>query len=187
MGERDILVEISGLLAKHKIPYLLTGSFAVSYYGYPRSTHDIDFILEIPKESIAVILKMLAKLNKDYDYSVTDIKDAISKSSQFSIFHLESGIKLDFWIAKNDEFEKSKFVRSKTIRIMGQKISVLSAEDLILNKLKWCKEVRSERHMRDCVGILKVQGEKLDKKYLSYWAKKLDLEDLMDEISTSDY
>ncbi|MBI5451985.1 nucleotidyltransferase, partial [Candidatus Gottesmanbacteria bacterium] len=149
MGERDILVEIARLLAKNKIPYLLTGSFAVSYYGYPRSTHDIDFILEIPKESMAEILKVLAELNKDYDYSVTDIKDAISRASQFNIFHLESGIKLDFWIAKNDEFEKGKFVRSKTVRIMKQRIAVISAEDLILNKLLWCREVRSERHMRD--------------------------------------
>ncbi len=38
----DDFREFLKLLNSHKVEYLLTGGFAVSYYGYPRATNDID-------------------------------------------------------------------------------------------------------------------------------------------------
>lgn len=187
LGQLDILATVAKLLKKNKIPYLLTGSLAVSNYGFIRATHDIDIIVEIQKKSFEKIKKMLSELGSEYDYSLTDVKDAIVKSSQFNIYHLPTGLKSDFWIAKNDDFDKNKFARSSIIQIRNQKIPIISAEDLILNKLKWCKEVRSERHLRDCSEIMKFQREKLDKKYLGFWAKKHGLEKLLKEITSSEY
>ena len=46
-GQRDILITFAKLFRRFNVPYLLTGSFAVSSYGYPRATHDIDFVLEV--------------------------------------------------------------------------------------------------------------------------------------------
>lgn len=37
----------------------------------------------------------------------------------------------------------------------------------------------SERQLKDVLGVLKVQGEKLDLEYLKYWASKLNLSDLL--------
>jgi len=57
-----------------------------------------------------------------------------------------------------------------------------------LKKLSLCKEVWSERHFRDCVGMWKVQKGKLDEKYLFAQAKKLGIEKLLKEvIETKDY
>lgn len=182
LGQRDILVTCAKLLEKYKIPYLLTGSFAVSYHGFIRATHDIDFILEIDEKSFGKIKNILTGLGSEYDYSLADVKDAIRKSSQFNLYHLPTGFKIDYWIAKMDDFNKNKFERCSIIRIRNQNIPIISAEDLILNKLKWSREVRSERHLRDCWEIIKFQGEKLDKKYLGKWVKKLDLEKLYKEV-----
>ena len=33
------------LFEKHGVQYLLVGGFAVSHYGYPRLTRDIDFLV----------------------------------------------------------------------------------------------------------------------------------------------
>ena len=41
--------------------------------------------------------------------------------------------------------------------------------------------------MRDCTGILEVQKNNLDKKYLNVWIKKLELEKLFKEISGLQY
>lgn len=186
MGEREILDDITRLLTKNKIPYLLTGSYAVSYYGIPRATHDIDLIIEVSRENYSQLKKAIDGLDKAYLIDNNQIKKAIEKSSQFDILHLDSGIKIDFWLVGRNDFDRSKLIRGKNITLYGQKIHLVSPEDLILTKLLWCKQVRSEKHIRDCVGIWKVQGKKLDKKYLELWAKRLAIEKYYREMQKTD-
>ncbi|KAA3616366.1 MAG: hypothetical protein DWQ05_11560 [Calditrichaeota bacterium] len=52
-----------------------------------------------------------------------------------------------------------------------------SSEDIIISKLKWYElgNKVSERQWFDVVGVIKVQGDSLDKEYLQTWAKKLGL------------
>lgn len=183
MGQKDILLHVSRILDKHKISYILTGSLAVSYYGYPRATHDIDFVIEIPEKSSRKILQAIRELGKGYVFDKEQIEEGIFQFSQLNVYHVETGIKIDFWIKKEEGFELLKFQRKRQIVIDKQKIYIVSPEDLLLTKLLWCKKVRSERHLEDCLGILRVQGNKLDKKYLNSWAKKLKLESLFEEIS----
>lgn len=187
IGQRDILLKIASLLKKYKIPYLLTGSFAVSYYGFPRATHDINFVIEIASVKAVKILDALGGLGKGFDFGQKSVIEAVENFSQFDVFHFDTGIKIDFWINKKDEFGKNKFKRKKIISINRQKIPAVSAEDLILTKLTWCKEIRSDRHLRDCTGIIKTQQKTLDRKYLARWARKLDVEKLLAEAKTMDY
>ncbi len=186
-GHRDLVEFFVKLLDKYQINYLLTGSFAVSYYGYPRATHDIDFIVEIKRRDSQKIIEACKQLGDSFIVDHSKIRKAIIKSSEFNILHPETGIKMDFWIVEQNEFEKNKFKRKKTISLDGQKINIISAEDLILTKLLWSKEVRSERHLRDCVGILKVQKNNLDRSYLDWWIRKLKLKELFEQISTRNY
>lgn len=187
MGQRDILLVIAKLLQKYKIPFLLTGSFAVSYYGYPRATHDIDFVIEISNLDYLVLEHALQKLGESYLIDWKDMKNAIVKHTQFDILHLESSLKIDFWILKMNDFDQVKMKRKNEIEIERLKIPLISPEDLILTKLLWCKDVESEKHMRDCAGIIKVQGNRLDRKYLISSAKKLGLTGLLDEVSEMEY
>lgn len=187
IGQRDILLKIVELMEECKIPYLLTGSFAVSYYGFPRATHDIDFVIEIHRGGKKKILAVLARLGRGFDYDEKLAVGALEGFGQFDVFHFDSGIKIDFWIRKQDEFERNKFKRSRIIKIGNKNISAVSAEDLILTKLAWCREIRSERHLRDCVGIIKTQQKSLDWKYLNLLANKLGIVELLTEVKESDY
>jgi len=182
MGQRDILRLIAKLLAKAKIPYLLTGSFAVSYYGFPRATHDIDFIIETMGKNVHKLYRLIVSLDKSYIVDKQQIKEAVLEPTQFDIFHKESGTKIDFWLTDDDEFEKIKFKRGREVHVNRQKVNIISPEDLILTKLTWCKKIMSERHMQDCRGIYLIQKEMLDKKYLSSWGNKLGVTDLLEEI-----
>lgn len=183
MGQRDILLLISKLLADLKIPYLLTGSFASSYYGFPRATHDIDFVMEIEIENYPKMKNAFGKLEKDFLIDLIEMQESIKKHFQFSILHVESQIKVDFWPMKKNEFNTSRLKRKREEIIFNHKVWMISPEDLILTKLLLCKEIRSERHLRDCIGIIKVQAGILDRKFLAFWAKKLGVNDLYKEIS----
>lgn len=187
MGQRDILRAFVKLFDKYNISYLLTGSFAVSYYGYPRATHDIDFVVEVSKDTEKQFLRILKNLGKSYILDFKQIEKAIEGRMQFDIYHPETGLKIDFWILKDSDFEKNKINRRREIKLDKQKVFIASAEDLILTKLLWCKKVRSERHMRDCIGMIKVQGENLDIKYLTAWAQEFKINKLLDEAFSKEY
>ncbi len=51
-----------------------------------------------------------------------------------------------------------------------------SAEDVILKKLVYFNEGGSEKHLRDIVGILKVQGDQIDFDYLKHWCGLLEVQ-----------
>lgn len=62
---------------------------------------------------------------------------------------------------------------------------VKSPEDTILRKLLWYRmggEV-SDRRWSDILGVVQVQGERLDRDYLAKWAPQLRVEDLLAQTS----
>ncbi len=186
LGQRDILLQFARLFSEDSIRYLLTGSFAVSYYGIPRATHDIDFVIEIENKGTITIIDVLKKLGKDYLFA-SDIGSAdIQNSTQFNLFHKPTAVKIDFWIVDSNEFLE-KYDRRQTVNIENSKITVVSPEDLIIKKLSWCKEVFSERHLRDCIGIWQIQRVKLDKRYLLRKIKEYDLERLYKQMTSQTY
>lgn len=180
-GQRDLLIFITQLFSNYQIEYMLTGSFAVSYYGLPRATHDIDFIIEVTEDAAQKLERAMTTLGNEFIADIPNIQEAMRARSLFTIFHLETGIKVDFWMVRTDDFQL-KMKRGQNVPFETSVIHVISAEDLILNKLVWCKEVMSERHMRDCVGIWNVQGEKLDFDYLQQRAKSLGVTELLQEV-----
>jgi hypothetical protein len=45
MTPDQVLREVAGLLGRADIPYMVTGSFASSMLGMPRSTRDLDVVV----------------------------------------------------------------------------------------------------------------------------------------------
>lgn len=187
MGENDVLSLLADLFEKHRIPYILTGSFAGSFWGRPRATHDIDFVVEVQPPTATKLLLLLKELPQEFQVDPSQAENAIKKKGQFNIFYPELLLKIDFWVAKNTEFEKNKFKRRVNIKLFGKYVAIVSAEDLILTKLSWIKEVYSDRHFRDCVGILEIQKGKLDEKYLVETAQKLGVTALLRQAQSGKY
>jgi hypothetical protein len=184
-GQRDILITFARLFRRFKVPYLLTGSFAVSSYGYPRATHDIDFVLEIEESAKKQLIRAISSLPSTYVQDITELNT--ERLTFYTIYHTETTTKVDLWFIADHEFE-ANVKRKRYLTIDELEIPLVSPEDLILKKLEWCKEVMSERHMRDCVGMWKVQKGKLDEAYLFEQAKTLGVEKLLKEvIETKDY
>jgi hypothetical protein len=60
---------------------------------------------------------------------------------------------------------------------------VISAEDAVLANLEWYRQhdEASEQQWSDVLGILRVQGEQLDRDYLRSTADELNVTDLLDK------
>jgi hypothetical protein len=55
MTEQELLVDCLQRLNKVGAAYMLTGSMASNYWGIPRTTHDLAFVLQLPRTSIPTL------------------------------------------------------------------------------------------------------------------------------------
>lgn len=170
-----LLIEIASFLDKHAIPYMITGALSVVFYGRPRASHDIDFIVEIKKEEVKKVIEAFKSLPTVYSVQPETIEEAVEKKNMFNVIYLPSYLKLDFWLLTNEEFDQQRFKRRITVDLLDHKMTLTTPEDTIIQKLLWYKEAHIEKHLVDAAFVLKIQEDKLDKKYLENWIKKLKL------------
>lgn len=183
MGPQELLLFFSKKFSQNNIPFLLTGGLATGYYGFPRATHDIDFIVEVGESSLENLGRILGHLGKDFMFDPEQLL-YVEAPTLVTAYHFPSTMKIDFWIIKKKNFV-DQWKRRKQKQVLGQPVTLVSPEDLILTKLAWSKEVFSERHMRDCIGIWHVQKGRLDKKYLTRRAKELGITELLKKVTKS--
>ena len=163
------------------IGYCIGGSLASSAYGIARATMDVDLIAKIETKHVDNLVKAL---EKNYYIDAGMITNAIQEKSSFNLIHLETMIKIDIFILRNQPYDLKAFDRRQTDTLdeeSARKFYLSSPEDVILSKLQWYHlgGRLSQQQWKDVLGVLKVQGDRLDLKYLKYWASKLNLSDLL--------
>ncbi len=52
MTEQELLVDCLQRLNRLAVDYFLAGSMASNYWGIPRTTHDLDFVLQFPPSEV---------------------------------------------------------------------------------------------------------------------------------------
>ncbi len=180
MEIEDLLTKIADILKDLKIPYIITGGIAVSVWGRPRYTADIDIVVEMIPRNINPFAKKLLTVDKDVYILEEAMQKALENKGEFNFIHPQSGLKVDFWVV-GDNFEKQKIKRGIYKKIDDKKVCFSSPEDLILSKLRWYKISPSDRHIDDIKSVLKISAKILDRKYLKKWIKRLELEEIIKE------
>ncbi len=171
----SVLHRFARLLGQAGIPYMLTGSFASGFHGAPRATQDIDIVIAPDGRSLN---RFLSSLGEDkYYVSREAARDAYERESLFNVVDYASGWKIDFICRKARPFSHEEFARRAQHRLAEKMVFVASAEDVVLSKLEWAKVSASDRQLEDVAGILRIQGDKLDRSYLARWIEELGLED----------
>ena len=160
---------------------MLCGSLASSMHGLPRATMDADLVAEIKPSQVTALLHAL---EEDFYIDKEAVLDAISAQASFNLIHLASSFKVDIFILRNNPFSINEFARRIPQAVSeGSELPffVATPEDVLLTKLRWYRQGgdMSERQWSDVAGIIKVQGERLDRKYLEHWAAELGLADIL--------
>ena len=169
-------------LEKFSIPYYIGGSIASSIHGMARATMDIDIVADVKLHHISLLKR---ELEKSYYIDEDMIKEAIQNSSSFNLIHLETVIKIDVFIFKDISYQRSVLARKIKDTLEDDDVKTefyfSSPEDIIISKLQWYElgEKVSERQWLDVIGVIKVQGDSLDKNYLQVWTKELGIFELL--------
>ena len=175
MSLPEVLRRITTSLDNAGVAYMLTGSFASAYYGAPRSTQDIDFVIAGSMAQVRTFVESLPE--QQYYSDLSAAVEAHQRESMFNVIDLETGWKIDLIIRKSRAFSKEEFERRQIVEVPGARLFVASAEDVIVSKLEWAKRAQSQRQIEDAGGILGIQRDSLDRSYLEKWVKELELSD----------
>lgn len=170
INPENLLLKIVPLFEALGIQYFITGGFAVSVWGRPRATFDIDIVVELIEPQIAPLATALRKISEAGYIDEETAKKAVRSKKEFNFIDPESGLKVDFWVMKNDQIALDEFSRRLPKKISGATVYFISPEDLILSKLRWTKETESTRHLEDIESVLKIS--KVDIKYVKKQARR---------------
>ncbi len=156
------------LLKETKTEYVIIGGLAVSLYGEPRATFDIDVNVLLAKENLDYFLK----ISKKYGFYPipSQIKSFIKKTAVIPMEFRRRGINnnCDIIIAENP-IEIASIKRGKIKNLWSLKVRFVTPEDLIIHKLT----SNRPKDLEDARSIL-MRQDKLDIKYIRNWLRLIE-------------
>jgi hypothetical protein len=174
----DVLKLVAERLQRADIAYMISGSIALNYYAQPRLTRDIDIVVALRREDAERMTNLFAE---DFYIDAEAVCNAIVQLGMFNIIHYDHVMKVDFIVRKETPYRQEEFARRSAVDIDGVTMWLVTAEDLLLSKLAWAAESRSEIQLQDVRNLIRSVAD-LDWTYIERWADELTLGELLREV-----
>ena len=174
--ELDVLRDVSHRLESAGISFMLTGSVAMNYYAQPRMTRDIDLVVSLNETQAEAFSRLF---ESEYYLDRQSVAHAISRRGMFNLIHNDAVIKVDCVVLKPDTYRQEEFARRRQINLGDFETWIVSREDLVLSKLVWAKDSKSEMQLSDVRNLLNAD---CDMEYLRSRAKTLKVEESLEEF-----
>jgi hypothetical protein len=172
---------VSAVLERLGVDYLVGGSLASSLHGIPRATLDVDIVADL---RMAHVKPLVAALENEFFIDADMVTEAVRRRATFNVLHLATMFKVDVFVVGDDDLLAAELSRKQRVRVVDSPpsdLNLATAEDMVLQKLIWYREGGSisDRQWGDVLGILRTQGERLDREYLDRWATRKGLDELL--------
>jgi len=183
MQELNLFRIYTDILNRNHFKYFITGSVASIVYGDPRLTNDIDLVIFLNKNDIDKFTSVFPAADF-YCPPPEVIKSEIEQKpgGHFNLIHHESGFKADIYPAGDDEFQLWAMKNAGEFEFGGSKIFVAPPEYVIIKKLEFYKEGKSQKHLTDIMGMLGNSSELIDIELLNKLIKEKSLTVYWDEV-----
>ena len=179
----EVAAVVADELGRLSVPYVVGGSVASMLHGEPRLTNDVDIAAVVRDAHVA---PLVSALHGPFYIDAELLRSAIRRRGIFNVIHIRSANKVDVHVLEPTPFEASQLERAVPAppgRELDARIRIASPEDIVLQKLLWYRKSEGvlERQLRDIAGVLKLQGARLELRYMRTWAQQLDLGELLEE------
>jgi hypothetical protein len=166
-----------------RTPYMLTGALAYNYYAIPRSTKDVDIVVNITEPG--TISNIIRLLEPSIAFSPQVQFDTITWGRR----HIgrpaeDTGLSIELFELFEDPFVATQFQRRKRFfsQALEREVWLPTAEDIITQKIRWGRS----KDLDDARDVLAVQGpETLDMAYIGHWCSAHGTTGRLEEILKS--
>jgi hypothetical protein len=176
-----VAVIVAEALEACRVRYLVGGSLASAVSGEPRSTLDVDLVVELTENDVE---PFVAALGDAFHVDADALRRAVRERASANVIHYATSTKVDLFIAGGSPLDKKQMDRRQRVQVATDPerwLYVYTPEDILLQKLRWYRmgnEV-SDRQWRDILGVILVQANRLDQAYLFDNADAFGVSDLL--------
>ena len=179
-----VALDVAGLFERLGVSYLVAGSLASSLHGEPRSTNDVDLVVDLVPGRVAALL---AELGDRYYVNPDAVREAARSGGACNLIHFATAVKVDLFVVGGDPFDAERLTHRIQAHVgpgEGDTLYVDTAEYTVLRKLEWYRrgDEVSDRQWHDVVGIVRVQRARLDWDRMAAWAPRLGITDLLERL-----
>jgi len=176
MFEGDLFLVYVRAFEALGLTYMLTGSVAAMLYGEPRVTHDVDVVVDLSPRA-ARRFAAAFPIERFYCPPEEVIVQEASRRQRghFNLIAHDTGFKADVYLANEDPLHGAALERRRRVMLGDEPVWVAPPEYVILRKLEFYREGRSEKHVRDIQAMLRVSDELIDRRWLDAWLQKMRL------------
>lgn len=173
---RDVFSSFCGAMNELGIPFVVVGGFAVSVWGTPRTTQDVDAIVRYRPQDVPRIADALSARSLTVDEQ--DLRDALDDGSHVTVFAGSTGYRVDVIPAVRPG-RLAQLDSAVLVDLLGREVPVASVEATIAYKLRF----GSPQDIRDAEGVYARQRRRLDPDVLGRLCTKLGVEDQLASLT----
>lgn len=173
---------VADALERCGLRYLVGGSLASSVSGEPRSTLDVDLVVDMTEDDVEPLVEALGDA---FYVDAQAVRRAVRSKASVNLIHHDTSTKVDIFVLGGTPLDEEQMARRVAVTVAtspDRRLYVYTPEDILLQKLRWFRRGNevSDRQWRDVVGIAAVQRDRLDLDYLRRGADVLDVSDLLE-------
>lgn len=163
-------------------PFMVVGSFSRNYYAFPRSTNDADIVIHCdPSQQERLFASLPPGITADPQASF----EMVTGTRRLILSVDASDFKIELFTLSHDPHDRARFERKVAVQIAGFNCFLPTAEDVIIQKLRWSRIALRAKDYEDARDVTAVQGRTLDLDYIREWADQHGTRDLFEEIYRS--
>lgn len=167
MTLEEAAVLVASRLRAAGIPHLLVGSFSSNHHGIPRSTKDVDIVIQAQGSGLTDVAGVLGREFIPEDQFRFETNTG-TVCQEFAVYG--SLVRVEIFTLSGDEHDQARFSRRVERELNGQPVFYPTAEDVVVWKLRWARP----KDLEDVKGVILVQeGERgLDWDYIRGWCSQ---------------
>ncbi len=154
-------------LAVAGIPHMVTGGLVANAHGIARSTKDADIVIQVEGADFGAFERALpSELSLDPQVSF----ETITGSRRQIVRVAGTEFTIELFFLGSDPHHRERFSRRmwRHLPDLERDGWMATAEDMVIQQVRWNRD----KDRDDATGILGVQGDALDFRYIERWCRE---------------
>jgi hypothetical protein len=173
------LIGVIDALERLATPYVLVGSLATNFHGIPRSTRDADIVVAIEASTLD---RLAAALMPGLRIQPQTSFETVTGTIRHVIEVQDSPFIIELFGWSDDPHDQARLARRLRVRVLDRQTWVLTAEDVVITKLRWGQHANRSKDLEDARNVLAVRQGELEMEYIRRWCAEHGTTAILDHL-----